>query len=114
MGARHQARCQAQLALSQHGFHVQRAHQLFEASRQRQGHKGRGNGGMGQQRSQRPRSRGFGRTARAADQYATDAGVNRHQQQGALQQRLADQCGEWECQPGGGFNSAHGLGSFFQ
>ena len=41
MGARHQARCQAQLALNQHGFHVQRAHQLLQAGRQRQSHKRR-------------------------------------------------------------------------
>ena len=87
MGTGHEAGLKPDLAFAQRSLHIQRANELLQAGRQRQGHKGR----VGQQGRQRSRRGGFGRAPGAADQHTADAGVNGRQQQGALQHRLPHQ-----------------------
>ena len=96
VGPREQARCQAQPAVAQHVFHAQRAHELLDGGRQRQRDEGRGQCSRRRRHQGRERTRSgrLGRAARAADQHPADAGVDGGQQQGTLQQRLADQRAE--------------------
>ena len=95
MSAGHHARRQTNLAVSQHVFEVEGAHQLFHAGGQRQADEWC----AGQQVGQGPRRRGLGGAARPADEHTANAGVHRRQQQGLAQLGVAHQGRERE--PGG-------------
>ena len=92
MRARQQAGRERERVAGQRLAQVERADQAFQARAQRQRDEGR----AGQQLGQCARRRGLGGAARAFDQHAAQAGVDRGQQQRLAQQGLPCDRGKGE------------------